>query len=212
MTTSNAESYDRGDWIVHCHLGVGQIEDVERKRISDQENTYYRVETIDSTIWIPVDQMDDEHIRPITDKAYFQEAVEVLNNPPKEMASNLSTRKSRIKQVIVNNVPIETARLIRDLREKRRSKNGLNQSERRALRDLTKRFVQEWAVCKGLTFEQARQRFNRKLGISRKENKNQSNLNLKDGRERKQSALLNSLVKKDKRWSKWLDQKLAKGM
>lgn len=164
MTMKNATSYSQGDWIVHCHHGVGQIEDIERRRVSDQENTYFRVSTADSNLWIPVDQMDDNgKIRPVTDKECFQAAVDALNEPPRVMASGLSTRKSRIKQVVLDNMPVETARLIRDLRAKRRSSKGLNQSEWQALRGLTNRFVQEWAVCKGLTIEQARQRLNRKL-------------------------------------------------
>lgn len=211
MTMDNTISYERGDWIVHCHHGVGQIEKVESKRISDQENTYYRIRTNDSIIWIPVDQMDDEQIRPLTDEENFQEAVEVLKKEPKKMASNLNSRKSRIKQVIVDNVPVETARLIRDLRGRRRSKKGLNQTERRALKKLTKRFVHEWAVCKEMTFEQARQRLNRRLSLERATNKNQSSKgkdSLKDRGKQKKSTLIEDLVKKDKRWAKWMNQKI----
>jgi RNA polymerase-interacting CarD/CdnL/TRCF family regulator len=208
MTMENTSSYDRGDWIVHCHHGVGQIEKVERKQISDQENTYYRIRTNDSVIWIPIDQMDVEEIRPLTDEDHIEEAVEVLNKEPKKMASNLSSRKSRIKDVIVNNVPVETARLIRDLRGRRRSKKGLNQTERRALRDLTKRFVHEWAVCKNISIEQARKRLNRRLDLERATDNSQSKSNLKNGGERKKSTLIKDLVKKDKRWAKWMNQKV----
>ena len=207
MTMDNTISYERGDWIVHCHHGVGQIEKVERKQISDQENTYYRIRTNDSIIWIPVDQMDDEQIRPLSEEENFQEAVEILRKEPKKMASNLNSRKSRIKQVIIDNVPVETARLIRDLRGRRRKKKGLNQTERRALKKLTKRFVHEWAVCKDMTIEQARQRFNSRLGLKRATNKNQSsNDSLKDRGKRKKSTLIEDLVKKDKRWAKWMNQ------
>jgi CarD family transcriptional regulator len=208
MTMENTSSYDRGDWIVHCHHGVGQIEKVERKQISDQENTYYRIRTSDSVIWIPIDQMDVEEIRPLTDEDHIEEAVKVLNKEPKKMASNLSSRKSRIKDVIVNNVPVETARLIRDLRGRRRSKKGLNQTERRALRDLTKRFVHEWAVCKNISIEQARKRLNRRLDLERATDNSQSKSNLKNGGERKKSTLIKDLVKKDKRWAKWMNQKV----
>jgi RNA polymerase-interacting CarD/CdnL/TRCF family regulator len=210
MTMDNNTSYDRGDWIVHCHHGVGQIEKVERKAISDQENTYYRVRTNDSIIWIPVDQIDDDQIRPLMDEEDFQEAVEVLKKKPKKMASNLNSRKSRIKQVIVDNVPVETARLIRDLRGRRRAKKGLNQTERRALKNLTKRFVHEWAVCKDMTIEQARQRLNRRLSLKRATSNNQSNNSdsLKNGGQQKKSTLIEDLVKKDKRWAKWMNQKL----
>ncbi len=163
--TSGEPAYTRGEWIVSCYHGVGKIEAIENKQINDQENTYFRVKMVDSTIWIPFDQMDNGQIRPITNKKRFQEAVEVLSNPPKKMASNFNKRKARFDRVIDRNLPKETARLIRDLRARRRSKKGLSQSGRRALRNLTKRFVQEWAVSRGMTLEQAEQRLDNKLEL-----------------------------------------------
>jgi CarD family transcriptional regulator len=163
--TNGESTYSRGEWIVSCYHGVGKIEAVESKRINDQENTYFRVKMVDSTIWIPFDQMDNGQIRPISDKKRFQEAVEVLGNPPRKMESNFNKRKARFDRVLSNNLPKETARLIRDLRARRRSKKGLSQSGRRVLRNLTKRFVQEWAVSRDMSLEQAQQRLDRKLGL-----------------------------------------------
>lgn len=204
MTTSDANNYEQGDWVVHCHHGIGQIEAVEHKRIGDEENTYFRIKTADSVIWMPVDQMDGEQFRPVADETHFQEAVAVLKKPAKRMASNLNTRKARIKRVTTNNVPEETARLIRDLRARRREKKGLNQSERRALRDLTKRFLQEWAVCRGLTMRQARRRLNRQLRRRRTATQERSGTGLKDPVKQETSAFLEALARRDDKWTEWL--------
>jgi len=208
-----ATKYDQGDWVVHCHHGIGQIEAVERKRVGKQENTYFCIKTADSVIWIPVEQMDKRHFRPIVDEMDFQEAVAILKRPPKGMASNLNTRLARIKQVTEDNVPAETARMIRDLRARRKEKKGLNLSERQALRDLTKRFLQEWSVCAGLTLKQARKRLNRQLTIRRSASQNPSAAGQKADRKREATPILDALAKRDDRWSDWFQQKnTVKGM
>lgn len=206
-TTNDAMDYAQGDWVVHSHHGLGQIEAIERKRIGDQENTYFRIKTADSVIWLPVDQIDNEQLRPLADEMHFQEAVEVLKKPAKEMASNLNTRKARIKRVTADNVPEETARLIRDLRARRRKKKGLNQSERRALRDLTKRFLQEWSVCRGLTMRQARRRLNRQLGRRRAATQGRPTTGRQDNVRQETAAFLEALARKDDKWTEWFKKR-----
>ena len=214
MKTDDAGGYARGDWIVHRHYGVGRIEGVERKCISDQEKTYYRIKSDSTVFWIPVDRMDNENeqIRPIVEEERFQEAVEALNKPPKKMASNLSKRKSRISTVTATNNPIETARLIRDLRERRRDKRGLNQTERQALRKLTKRFLQEWAVCRGLTIDRSRDRLNEMLEKQRQAANGREETIQKAREERESSSLLETLVKQDERWARWISRQVAKSV
>jgi RNA polymerase-interacting CarD/CdnL/TRCF family regulator len=206
-TTNNVQSFTEDEWIVHSHHGVGHIEEIERKRISGQEHAYLRVKLIDGTIWLPVDQMDDDQIRPVTEEEDFQKAVEVFNNPPREMDSNYRTRNSRIKNVLLNNTPISTARLIRDLRARRRVKGGLNQSERRALKELTRRFVQEWAVCQDITIEQARHTLKRKLGVKRLNGR--ARRSRKNSRKLKNLSPLEALIRQDDRWARWLNQKTS---
>lgn len=208
MTPNNDTQYSLGDWLVHCHHGVGRIEALETKRIGDQENMYYRFKTANSVIWMPVDQMSDDLIRPIMDITSFQEAVEILEKPAKAMATNMNTRKARIKAVTLNNMPEETARLIRDLHARRRSKGVLSQTGRQALRDLTERFVHEWAVCSRVTVGQARRKLNRKLRKRR--------IQAEDGgqtgsKKEKDSSMLDALIKNDERWAKWLNQQIRAG-
>jgi RNA polymerase-interacting CarD/CdnL/TRCF family regulator len=212
MTTNEVTSYTPGDWISHCYHGIGQIEAVERKRIGDQESAYFRIKMANNTFWIPVDQMDNDQIRPTVSNAHFQEAVEVLREPPKVMDSSLNTRRARIKRVVADNVPKETARLIRDLRARRRESKGLNQTERQALRELTKRFLQEWALCAGLTMSQARRRLNRQLHWRRQvAAQSQHGTDRKDGDKGQTSPLVEALARRDDKWSDWLNDQLVKG-
>lgn len=141
-----AREYVKGDWIVHAHYGIGQIEGIDMKGISGEETRYYRVHASDSTFWVPVDQMDSEVLRPLSTPEAIQKAIAALQNPPKEMSSNYKTRQTRIRDVQLQNTPRAIARLIRDLRARQREKGALNKTERSAFRTLKQRLVEEWAI------------------------------------------------------------------
>jgi RNA polymerase-interacting CarD/CdnL/TRCF family regulator len=159
------DAYSKGDWIVHRYYGVGQIKKIEGKNISGEENEYYRIETADSTYWMPVDQMekDNDLIRPISTSAEIEEAIAILRRQPREMDSNHAARKSRIKRVQVKNSPAAVARLIRDLRARKRAKGTLNQAERSAFGRLKQRLAEEWAITTGINTEKAERRIDNLL-------------------------------------------------
>ena len=138
--------YGDGEWIVHAHYGVGQIKGVEVKAISGEETRYFKVKTRDSIFWVPVDQIDSELLRPVSAPEDIQKAIATLRKAPQEMSSNYKTRQSRIQRVRQRNTPRAIARLIRDLRARKREKGILNSTERSAFRTLKKRLVHEWAV------------------------------------------------------------------
>lgn len=190
--------YSPGDWIVHCYHGVGLISATERMRVGDKENTYFRMEQPDGTIWIPPSLLDGEQIRPISDRAEFRQAIEVLSTDPIEMNSLLNLRKLRIDRDIEENTPVATARLVRDLWARQRDKGMLNDGERRALQDLRNRLVQEWAVCMGVHIVQARRELEQTLGSVR----------VSDGGQEadKNSGSGSTLISEDEKWAEWLAQ------
>ena len=164
--TESAEKnieYQTGDWIVHAHHGVGQIKAAEDMSMSGTETTYYRIDMINSTIWIPVDQMDDGQLRPISDSSEFTEALEFLSGEPNELDQNINIRNNQIKEIINENTPSGTAQLVRDLWAREHNKGNLNESERRAYRMLTDRLVQEWSLCMEIDIEKAREMLDERL-------------------------------------------------
>ena len=197
--------YAPGDWIVHCYHGVGRISATERMQVGEKENTYFRMEQPDGTIWIPLALIDGEQVRPVSKKADFRQAIEVLSRDPIEMNSIMNLRKLRINRDIEENTPVATARLVRDLWARQRDKGMLNDSERRALQDLRNRLVQEWAVCMGLHIMQARQELEKKLGSTRppEEGMGQKKRKRNSGED---AASGNTLISEDEKWAEWLAQ------
>lgn len=154
-SVKSIQKYEPGDWVVHCYHGVGRIKAAERKRMGGKETTYFRIEMVDSMIWIPVKTMDNGKIRSVAKKTDFQQAIEVLTRQPGEMDSNLNIRRVRINEVIAENKPVTTARLVRDMFARQQAKGTMNETERRAYRTLCDRLTQEWAVCMDIDVKMA---------------------------------------------------------
>jgi RNA polymerase-interacting CarD/CdnL/TRCF family regulator len=104
--------------------------------------------------------MDSEELRPLATFEDIQLAIDVLQRPPREMSSNQNTRKSRIRQVQLQNKPEAVARLVRDLQARRKEKGILNQEERSAFSALKQQLIEEWAIISGLSPEAAASKLN----------------------------------------------------
>lgn len=146
---AQAQEFVTGDWLVHCSYGIGQVMGIEEKDISGEPTRYYRIQTSDSTYWLPVAQSDSEELRPLATHAEIQAALAILAKPPRKMAKNHTARKSRIQQVRAENTPDDIARLVRDLRARQRDKGILNQTERSAYSTFKQRLLEEWAAVSG---------------------------------------------------------------
>lgn len=149
--------YDAGCWIVHRYHGVGEIECIEEKELGGTSTTYYKVVTDDSTLWVPLTEADESLFRPLASQEEFEQVLEILQRPPREMASNHLSRRSRINTVRTANSLEEIARLLRDLWG-RRAERQLNGTEERALRSLTNRLVSEWSVARDVDKSEAEDR------------------------------------------------------
>lgn len=158
----DTHAYDAGDWIVHLHHGVGEIECIEEKELGGSTTTYYKVVTNNKTLWVPVDKAEKRWFRPVATPEEFDRVLDILQKPPREMHSNHNSRKKRINTVKSEGSLHEMARVIRDLWG-RRAQRKLNNTEERALRRFTDRLLREWSVCMGLDEEEARQRMQNML-------------------------------------------------
>jgi CarD family transcriptional regulator len=150
------EQLREGNWIVHKRYGIGQIQGVEEKNISGEPADYYRVETHNSIVWLPVEDLNKDAFRALASPEEFEEAVDILQRPPRQMASNFNTRKKRIREVMGKNSLRAIARLVRDLWY-RQTGRTLSNTEHRALRRFMKRLTAEWSVCRDIEAEEARE-------------------------------------------------------
>jgi RNA polymerase-interacting CarD/CdnL/TRCF family regulator len=194
--------FTTGEWLLHCYFGAGQVMGTETKHVSGGDKAYYKIETSNSILWLPVVGLDESKIRPISTPEEFEEAINELRHVPEEMDPNAPERKKKIEDVKAANIPAETARLVRDLWERQWSERGLYDWEREAWRFLSSRLVQEWTLCVGISAVEARQRLiqllrQRGLGDQMEEELKPATA----GR-----TLLDALADEDGKWSGWLSK------
>ena len=156
------QTYAVGDWLVHLIYGVGQIEKLETRPIHGFEQLCYRVRTDDSTFWLPVDNADNQRVRPLAAPKRIQRAIDILRKAPQKMAANFQTRRKRIRKVSLDGDLSTDLKLVRDLNG-RQFRKGLNSTEQEAFDSIIKRFLKEWSLSRGIEIQEARLRLNRFL-------------------------------------------------
>lgn len=77
-----------GQWIVHTHYGIGQIFDVEKKRLGEEEKDYFGVKTSDREYWLALENVNSPRIRIISSQKLFEEALTILQTHPERLPDN----------------------------------------------------------------------------------------------------------------------------
>ena len=116
--TNQAHVFKVGDWLIHINYGVGQIVGVEEKSLYGEKKLFYRVcaQENNGVFWVPIDQAtENERIRPLVTRNRLQEALALLQKPPRAMSEENKIRKERIFTARSNGRLLPIARLIRDL-------------------------------------------------------------------------------------------------
>ncbi len=167
--SNSTNTFTTGDWIVHRHHGIGQIKNTRTSCISGEPTTYYELETADSTIWIPKEQLGDDMLRPIISRSAMDEVIAVFLRAPQKMATNFNIRKNKLYKVLRDGAPMEMARLVRDLRARQQRRGSLSNTEQQVLRSVTRRLVNEWAVCMNVSAENVQERIGQLMNQAHKE-------------------------------------------
>jgi len=168
--STNEGTHEIGDWIVHLIYGVGQVKKLEERPIGGVQQMCYHVRIEDGVFWLPLDNADNERVRPIASPKLIQRALNAMKRAPKKMAGNFQTRRKRIREVSLDGNLSTDLKLVRDLNA-RQFKKGLNDTEQDAFNAIVKRFCQEWSLSKGIEIQEARHKLERFLQESRKKAK-----------------------------------------
>jgi RNA polymerase-interacting CarD/CdnL/TRCF family regulator len=160
--TEKVKSFRKGDWVSHLHHGVGQVEGKEKKVLDGESKDYYKVQTRNGVYWIPTDNIDTERIRPVVSEKKLQNALEILESPPKAMDGKHTVRKNRINEVLTKGDILELCTLLRDLHA-RRAGGKLNTTEQRAHANIKKSIIAEWAATRETSTQEANKELNKIL-------------------------------------------------
>jgi RNA polymerase-interacting CarD/CdnL/TRCF family regulator len=141
--------YNKGDWIVHAHYGVGQVKGIEKKVLDGEKKLFFRVKTFDSVYWLSVVKTDVEYIRPITSEYQINQALTMIRKPPEQLPKDHNVRNKAITEVLKDPSLYAKARMIRDLNGKQQE-SRLNFTEEDAFLKMKKQLLNEWSVVKDM--------------------------------------------------------------
>lgn len=160
MTLNN--TFTKGEWIVHHRYGIGRIRRTERKVLAEIKAEYFRVETEESVFWVPVEDENNNRIRPLSSPSQLREALNSLKKPARKMASNYKQRRQQIQEAIVANSLLMRCKILRDLSALKETKN-LTENEKKIFSDFQNHLLVEWSLCVDLPIKEVRCQFQQLL-------------------------------------------------
>jgi CarD family transcriptional regulator len=166
MAAKKALRFKVGDWIVHDNYGVGEVVDIVDKDLDGQRDTFFKVSTPEIEYWLPSDKADAEHIKRIRSKAEFDQAIEIISEPPDLMAEPSHRNKRVINERWLDGSLPARAALIRDLNGRNHIKE-LSYDEKRTFEKAEDFFINEWVISNpSLSETKARQKLHEALSLS----------------------------------------------
>ena len=147
-------TYLKGDWIVHAYYGVGQIKGEDRKAIDGVKIKYFRVKTKNMTYWLPINNSDVKHIRPVASKNLFTRSLKIIRKKPHQMDNDYRIREKEISEAFSACSLKSLAALIRDLYG-RRTRGKISMREKEKLEKAKNQFTTEYAIAVDTDLEDA---------------------------------------------------------
>jgi RNA polymerase-interacting CarD/CdnL/TRCF family regulator len=148
--------FEPGDKVVHVRHGAGVVIETRTMTYDGKKREYFCIQMNDDrrTLMIPVENIDEEELRPaITDMSGIEE---VFYNEPAELDDNYRTRQADIRQKLKTRSPRQLAQALRDLVWLERTHKLTNTDTR--LRDsVIQRLSRELALHPSMTVASARQ-------------------------------------------------------
>ena len=149
-------SFHIGDKVIHCTFGLGEITQIEEKTINGHPTSCYVVNISDMTIWIPMDDLQQNSLRVPTPPEEFVRTLPILTSPNEVLQEDRVLRKNQLMDQLKDGQLASICRVVRDLTHYQRN-SKLNDQERSILDRAVKSLLTEWTVSLGLPFNQAHQ-------------------------------------------------------
>ncbi len=166
MAKTEKLRFEIGDWVVHYFYGVGKVVDIVEKGLDDNRKTFFKVSAQEIEYWIPVEESNVEHIKPIRPPEAFEKALKIIAKPPEPMAKHHKSRKKNIQIRWKDGTLEARAELLRDMNGRLKLKK-LNFKEKEMLEKVRHFYINEWITTDpSLTKKKARKKLRKALRVS----------------------------------------------
>jgi RNA polymerase-interacting CarD/CdnL/TRCF family regulator len=147
--------FNPGDCVVHPKFGVGTVETIEEKRLTENEpSLFYRVDFVKTRVWVPVMPHTNRGLRPITARKELLTYQNLLKSPPVLLNDDFRKRQTEIEERLGQGTFRMLCEVVRDLTA-RAQKRPLSNHDTALLNRAREALIQEWSMAKGITPQEA---------------------------------------------------------
>jgi len=147
-------AFQIGDKVIHCTFGLGEITQIEEKSINGHLTSCYVVDITNMTIWIPIDDQQQNSLRLPTSPEEFNKVLPILSSPNEKLEDDRVLRKDHLMEQMRDGQLSSICRVVRDLTHFQRI-SKLNDHERAILERAIKSLLAEWSLSLGTPVNQA---------------------------------------------------------
>jgi RNA polymerase-interacting CarD/CdnL/TRCF family regulator len=156
-------SFKVGDRVVHAVYGMGEIIQLDEKRLAGRSVRYYVVRIRDLTIWVPIENSGGSSLRYPTPASDFESLFTILRSPGEPLSEDRLARKTQLTDQIKDGKLSSVCRAVRDLINYRHTRK-LNEYDTATLERLQEFLLNEWSVSLSISLAQAKIELGRLLG------------------------------------------------
>jgi RNA polymerase-interacting CarD/CdnL/TRCF family regulator len=137
-----------GDTVVHWTYGSGKVTAIEDKGSPGFPCFYYIIDGRDQTLWVPVDEGENNSLHRPTSRTDFKEFISILRSPRTRLPDNPHHRRKELEPHVQQRSVAGACHLIRDL-SFHASWRKMNNTDTRILRTAISHLLDEWELSFG---------------------------------------------------------------
>jgi len=155
-----------GDPIMHWTYGLGNIIALEERAISDVKKLYYAVKIKDLTVWVPLDDDVNIHLRPPTAAAEFKELFAILAQPGESLPDDRQERKLHLLDKLKDGRAESLCQVISSLTSYQQVR-ALNETDQSLMKRARSALLGEWTYALAVSLPHAETELRRLLDSGR---------------------------------------------
>ena len=156
-------NFKQGDQVVHWAYGLGEVIQLDEKKLLGKTEQYYVVQINDMTLWVPVTREGESSLRLPTPPGEFEELFAILTAPAQPLLQDRLQRKAQLTNLLRDGSLASICMVVRDLTFHLKSKKA-NENDPVILERALNFLLNEWAASLSITLTEAKQGLTRLLG------------------------------------------------
>jgi RNA polymerase-interacting CarD/CdnL/TRCF family regulator len=143
-----------GDQVIHWVYGLGEIIQLDEKKLFGHNDKYYVVQIDDITLWVPINESSERCLRFLTPARDFQKLFKILASPGEPLSPDRFERKTQLTERLKDGTLESICRVVRDLAFHKRTKK-INESDKSILTRTRSFLLTEWSIVLSVPVHQA---------------------------------------------------------